>query len=207
MSTTIISGSANAAHASHGGHDMEQGAKHDMKGGNYGRFFAMIGTSTAVMYVLMYLNTYSLDHVWFSETRLFMAFYMGAAMTVIMLAFMLMMYKDKRVNALIFGGSLVVFALALWLVRSQVTVGDQLWMKAMIPHHSIAIMTSERANIDDERVRTLANDIILAQRREIKEMEWLIEDIKANGKATTEAEAEARKVPEFEVSLKGGGPE
>jgi len=95
-----------------------------------------------------------MDHVFFSETRTYMALVMGATMAVIMLAFMLSMYTNKHVNTAIFAGSVVVFALALWLVRSQATVDDISWMKAMIPHHSIAILTSERARISDPRVRT-----------------------------------------------------
>ena len=79
----------------------------------------------------------------------------------------------------IFGGSLMVFALSLWLVRSQRTVDDVAWMKAMIPHHSIAILTSERAQIKDPRVRKLADEIIEAQRREISEMKALIKDLEA----------------------------
>lgn len=169
--------------------------------GNYGLFFAMIGTSTLVMLGLMYLNSYQFSHVRFSETRTYMAIYMGAAMAIIMLGFMLNMYKNKKANLTIFGGSALVFIAALFLVRSQVTVQDEAWMKAMIPHHSIAIMTSERAEIDDVRVKALANDIIKAQRREIKEMEWLINDIKENGTAATEVEAAARPMPEFEGKL------
>jgi uncharacterized protein (DUF305 family) len=150
---------------------------------------------------LMYLNSYQFSHVRFSETRTYMAIYMGAAMAIIMLGFMLNMYKNKKANMAIFAGSLIVFAASLFLVRSQVTVQDNAWMKAMIPHHSIAIMTSERAEIDDVRVKALANEIIKAQRREIKEMEWLINDIKENGTAATEAEAAARPMPEFEGKL------
>ncbi|MEH6490295.1 DUF305 domain-containing protein [Hyphomonas oceanitis] len=148
---------------------------------HYWKFAAMIATSTIVMFGLMYLNTYALDHVWFSETRLYMAFVMGASMAVIMLGFMLNMYRNSKINIAIFAGSLVVFAASLWLVRSQATVDDTAWMKAMIPHHSIAILTSERANIRDPRVRDLADRIIAAQRAEISEMEALIADIKADG--------------------------
>ena len=144
---------------------------------SYGRFFAMIATSTVVMFILMYSTIYTLDHVWWSDTKAFMAIYMGATMAIIMLAFMLKMYDNKKVNLAIFGGSAVLFALGLWLAQSQETVQDVDWMKAMIPHHSIAIMTSERANISDPRVRRLADDIILAQRREIAEMEALIGDL------------------------------
>lgn len=164
----------------------------------YTRFIAMISTSTLVMFGLMYLNSYALDHVFFSETRTWMALYMGGAMAIVMLLFMLGMYQDKRKNALILGGAAILFAGSLYLVRSQDTISDQAWQKAMIPHHSIAILTSERAHIEDKRVRELADSIIRAQRREIKEMKWLIKDIEKNGKATTEAEAAARPVPKFE---------
>ena len=116
---------------------------------SYARFGAMIATSTIVMFGLMYLNTYELDHVFFSQTRGWMALVMGATMAVIMLGFMLRMYADKRANLAIVGGAVIVFAAALWLVRSQATVDDVSYMKAMIPHHSIAIMTSERAHIRD----------------------------------------------------------
>lgn len=145
----------------------------------YTRFAAMIATSTVVMFGLMYLNTYQLDHVYFSETRAYMALYMGAAMAVIMLAFMLGMHKNKKANLAIFAGSIAVFAGALWLVRSQQTVDDVSWMKAMIPHHSIAILTSGRAKIKDPRVRKLADGIIEAQRKEIAEMKSLIKDIES----------------------------
>lgn len=144
---------------------------------SYKRFFAMIGTSTVVMFVLMYLNTYAFEHIYYSETRLYMAILMGATMAVVMLAFMLGMYKKTSVNIAIFGGAIAVFALSLWLVRSQAPIGQVAYMKAMIPHHSIAIMTSERARITDPRVRELADSIIEAQRREIAEMRYLIEDL------------------------------
>ena len=134
---------------------------------SYFRFLAMIATSTIVMFGLMYLNTYAIDHVLFSETRAYAALYMGATMAIIMLAFMLGMYTNRRANIAIVIGAMIVFAGALFLVRSQTTVGDVSYMRAMIPHHSIAIMTSERANIDDPRVRHLADEIIEAQKREI----------------------------------------
>lgn len=145
----------------------------------YPKFFAMIITSTIVMFGLMYLNTYQLDHIYFSETRAYMALVMGATMAVIMLVFMLGMYANRAANAAILIGSVVVFAAALWLVRSQATVDEVSWMKAMIPHHSIAILTSERAHISDPRVRKLADGIIEAQRREIGEMKALIKDLES----------------------------
>jgi hypothetical protein len=149
----------------------------------YTKFAAMIATSTLVMFGLMYLNTYTMDHLFFSQTRAWMAVVMGASMAVVMLLFMLGMYEDKKRNAFILLGSVAAFAVALWLVRSQQTVDDVSWMKAMIPHHSIAILTSERAQITDPRVRELADSIIEAQRREIDEMKDLIIELESGARA------------------------
>jgi len=145
----------------------------------YARFATMILASTAVMFVLMYLNNYALDQIYFSETRFYMALVMGASMAVVMLLFMWGMYQDKRLNAVILAVAVVTFSGSLWLVRSQSTIEDVSWMKAMIPHHSIAILTSSRANISDPRVRRLADDIIAAQKREIAQMQQLIEELES----------------------------
>jgi len=143
------------------------------------RFVGMIATSTVAMYGLMYLNTYAWEHVFWSETRAWMALVMGATMSVIMLGFMWGMYERTFLNLAIVGGSIAVFALSLWLVRSQATVDDVEYMKAMIPHHSIAILTSKRAQISDPRVRKLADEIIDAQEREIAQMKYLAADLEA----------------------------
>jgi hypothetical protein len=151
--------------------------EHGMK--PYLRFLAMIATGTVVMYGLTYLNTFESGHVFVSETRIYMALLMGAAMAVVMLGFMRAMYTNARANVAIVGGSILIFCAALWLVRSQTTVDDVSYMKAMIPHHSIAILTSERARITDPRVRDLADRIIKAQRQEIDEMKTLIAALEA----------------------------
>ena len=153
-----------------------QGNMNHQQGMNpYVKFTLMILTSTIVMFIMMYFNTYQLDHVYFSETRAYMALYMGAVMAIIMLAFMSNMYKKTKINLLVYGISVVMFAVGLWGVRSQATVDQVDWMQAMIPHHSIAILTSSRADIEDPRVRDLADGIIEAQKREIGEMQALLE--------------------------------
>lgn len=102
---------------------------------------------------------------------------MGGIMTAVMMLFMWHMYPNKRANAGIIAIAAALFFAGLGLVRSQATVDDVAYMRAMIPHHSIAILTSGRAKIKDERVRKLANGIIEAQKREIKEMKDLILDL------------------------------
>jgi hypothetical protein len=144
---------------------------------SYLKFGAMIAVSTTVMFGLMYLNTYALDHLWYSQTRTWMALIMGAAMAILMLGFMFTMYRSTKVNVAIIAAAFLIFAGALWLVRSQRTVGDVAYMKAMIPHHSIAVLTSERAHIRDPRVRKLADEIIRNQMEEIAQMKKLIADL------------------------------
>lgn len=144
---------------------------------SYATFLTMITVSTAVMLLLMYLNTYALNHVYWSETRFYMALLMGASMAVVMLTFMRHMYAETRLNAAIYIGSFLLFVAALALVRSQWTIGDRAYMKAMIPHHSIAVLTSRRAHITDPRVRKLADTIIETQLREISEMKELLADL------------------------------
>jgi uncharacterized protein (DUF305 family) len=189
-------------HDQHGrsAQDHEQHKKHERK--MYLIFAGMIATSTVTMFLLTYTNAFTWAHMTFSEERVYMALLMGSAMAIIMLGFMWgMMYKNVRVNLAIIAGALVLGLTALWLSRSQTLVDDQAYMNGMIPHHSIAILTSERADIDDVRVRELADEIIEAQRKEIAEMKWLVDDIESNGVVTTDQEAEQRPVPEF-----GGTP-
>ena len=177
----------------------EQHKKHERR--MYLIFAAMITTSTVTMFLLTYTNAFTWSHMTFSEERVYMAILMGSAMALIMLGFMWgMMYKNVKVNVAIVVVALVVGGSALWLSRSQTLVQDEAYMKGMIPHHSIAILTSERSEIADVRVRKLADEIIKAQRIEIAEMKWLIEDIEKNGAATTEEEAKQRPVPDFEAS-------
>lgn len=146
-----------------------------------GRFAAMIATSSVIMFFLMYQLVYSTDHATFSLNRLLSSLIMGAAMTIVMLAFMWRLYEGQALKI----GVLVAAALAalglLAANRSQALVGDMAFMQAMIPHHSIAINNARKARISDPRVRQLADEIIARQVREIAEMKALIRDIQVNG--------------------------
>ena len=171
---------------------------HDTK--MYLRFAAMISTAMVVMYWVMFVSSWEWSHIRFSESRVFMALTMGGTMGLVMLAWMLNMYKNMKGNIAIVAASLLLLGGAVFLDRSQTTVQDIAWMKAMIPHHSLAITRSERAEITDVRVCQLAVAISEAQRREIDEMDWLIEDIERNGEAETLEEARERPVPDFAAS-------
>ena len=153
---------------------MENSTQHS-KSNSYTTFILMLCASFVAMYITMYLNTYELDHVYFSLTRFYMSCLGISAMAIIMWLFMRKMYQNKQKNIAIIVGSVGLFFAALGLVRTQSPIiGDVLWMKAMIPHHSIAILTSERADIKDPEVKKLANSIITAQKKEILEMKAMI---------------------------------
>lgn len=145
----------------------------------YNRFAAMIAVSTLMMFGLMYLNVYAFEHIFFSQMRMWMASLMGAAMAIVMMGFMWSMYENRRRNTAILVVAAAIFGVSLWLARSQETVADTDYMRAMIPHHSIAILASERAHISDPQVRKLADDIIRSQRREISEMKEHIRRLEA----------------------------
>ncbi len=158
-------------------HEMNQNKE---RIGPYTRLVLMLSGSFIAMYITMYFNTYETGHVYFSLTRFYMACLGISAMAVIMLLFMLNMYKNKKKNIAVILGSLILFTSALTLVRSQTPIGDVLYMEAMIPHHSIAILTSKRADIKDPEVRKLADDIIKAQEKEIAEMKAFIKRLQSD---------------------------
>lgn len=164
----------------------------------YLRFAAMILTAMVVMYFVMFTGSWEWSHVRFSQSRVFMTLTMGGTMGLIMLGWMLGMYKSWKANIAVIVASVVLIGGGIALDRSQITVNDTAFMRAMIPHHSLAITRAERFQNQDVRVCDLAVEISEAQRREILEMDWLIEDIEQNGVAKTREEAESRAVPEFQ---------
>jgi len=177
--------------------DNDERQSHHMRN-MYLRFGAMILTGMVVMYFVMFIGSWEWSHVRWSESRMFMALAMGGTMGLIMLAWMLNMYRNTKANVAVVVVSLLLLGGGAFLDRTQTTVQDSAFMSGMIPHHSLAITRSERAELADVRVCELALEISEAQRREIFEMEWLIQDIDRNGVAATPQEAQARPIPDYE---------
>ena len=142
---------------------------------SYKKFALTLGVSFLIMYAVMFLNVIEIKHYHTSVSRIYMALLMVASMAVVMMAMMGNMYPNKKTNMGIMLSGVVLFTVVLFALRTQTPIGDVQYMKAMIPHHSSAILTSERANIKDPEVKKLANDIILAQRKEISEMEAMLD--------------------------------
>ena len=179
-----------SAHGSGNGHS-------DMQPKMYLKFGAMILTAMVVMYAAMFVSSWEWGHVRLSESRIFMTLTMGGSMGLVMLAWMLNMFRHTLANTIVVVASVLLLAAGIFLDRSQTTVADVDFMQAMIPHHSMAITRAERFEVADVRVCELAVQISEAQRREILEMDWLIEDIRSNGPASSPEEAAARPLPDF----------
>ncbi|MHB0859028.1 MAG: DUF305 domain-containing protein [Anaerolineae bacterium] len=164
---------------------MESQKQKQMMGMSWGRFAAMIATSTFIMFFLMYQLIYTLDHATFSVNRLVASLVMGCVMTIVMLGYMWSMYKGMgtKIAVLVVAGLAGIILLAV--NRSQAVVDDTSFMRSMIPHHSIAINNARKASISDPRVRELADEIIESQVREIAVMKLLLEDIARNGEQGT----------------------
>jgi hypothetical protein len=168
---------------------------------SYRSLAAVVLTSMVAIYLLSYTDVVDLSHIVYSEERLYMTLLMGAAVAIIMVAFMWgTTLTNRRVNLAVVVAAAVVGLLALWLARSQSLVDDQSYMRSMIPHQSSSVLTSERAGIEDIRVRALADQIIEEQRQEIATLKWLVGDIKNAGLATTVEEAEQRPVPDLSTT-------
>lgn len=154
----------------------------DATGMGWARFAAMIATSTVIMFFLMYQLVHSWDHATFSFTRLVSSLVMGCVMTAVMLAFMWRMYRPQPVKVAVLALSVLAGLGLLAVNRSQALIGDADFLAGMIPHHSIAINNSLRADIRDPRVRYLADRITRDQVKEIAEMKMLLRDIEGHGR-------------------------
>lgn len=125
----------------------------------------------------MFLNVDEANHIYLSTTRTYMALLMVSPMAVVMMLMMSKMYPTKKVNTGIILGGIVLFSMVLAGLRTQTPIGDVQYMKAMIPHHSSAIMVSKHANIQDPEVKKLSEGIIASQEKEIAEMKALLEKL------------------------------
>lgn len=150
-----------------------------MKNKNYIKFAAMMAVSFVIMYAVMFLNADLFEHIMLSTTRTYMTILMIAPMAISMMLFMWGMYENKKVNFMILGAALIIFIGTLTMLRNQTMITDVQWMKAMIPHHSSAIMVSQKAHLQDPEAQKLAQDIIEAQKREIAQMQAMIERLEA----------------------------
>lgn len=140
--------------------------------------YAKLALALTINAVLMFFITYSmlasLDHFYFTINRVYMSLMMVAPMAIVMLVVMRSMYSNLKLNAALIAGFALLFVGTYFFARYQVLVGDEEFLRAMIPHHSSAILMCEEASISDPEIQSLCSEIIAAQEREIAEMKELL---------------------------------
>ncbi|CAM3783116.1 DUF305 domain-containing protein [Flavobacterium gelidilacus] len=152
---------------------MEENNMHTKKN-PYIKFAIIMAVSFVIMYSVMFLNVETFSHIFNSITRFYMTTLMITTMAISMLLFMWKMYPNRKINFGIIAFAAVSFFGTLYLLRTQTFITDIQYMKAMIPHHSSAIMTSSNVDFKDPELKKLAEDIIIAQEKEINQMKEMI---------------------------------
>lgn len=159
----------------HGSEHHPKGYAGGSQGGDaYRSFFIQLGLSAIAMFFAMYAMIATFEHFVFNLNNVYMTLLMVAPMAVIMLLLMRDMYKDKRLNAIVLASSVAVFIAALLGIRTQTPIGDAELLRAMIPHHSGAILMCEQADLSDPKVQSLCRTIVESQRKEIADMQAML---------------------------------
>ena len=154
---------------------MKQGNARAGHQGHYGRLMVELAIDFVIMYLVMYTMIRSLDHFYLNINNVWMTLMMVTPMALVMLAAMRSMFPSRKRNLLVITGALVVFGVSFYGMRTQAAVGDEQFLKSMIPHHSGAILMCQEASITDPEIEALCREIVVSQRREIAEMAAILE--------------------------------
>ncbi|MBY0406334.1 MAG: DUF305 domain-containing protein [Rickettsiales bacterium] len=127
-----------------------------------------------IMFFFMYAMIDNFSHLYLNTNNLYMTLMMLAPMALIMLFAMRMMYPNKKLNLALYVGFTVVFILSTYGMRAQAFVGDKQFLRAMIPHHAGAILMCQQATITDSEIKSLCQEIVEGQQREISQMQAIL---------------------------------
>lgn len=155
------------AHGSMGGMDMA-------KSSTYGIFFLNLAASAVVMYFVMYTMINSIDELYNNINNVYMTMMMVASMAILMLWMMKSMFPDRKINLLLYIGFAVLFAVGFGGMRTQALVGDRQFLRAMIPHHSGAVLMCQRSKVHDPEILSLCTGIVASQKQEIGQMKAIL---------------------------------
>jgi uncharacterized protein (DUF305 family) len=150
-------------------HDMHAHDAH-RSSANYLRLGGELAFDFAVMYLAMYTMIATLEHFRFNLNNVYMTLMMVSPMAIVMVWSMRSMFPSRRVNLSIVAAAVAVFIASFAAMRTQAAVGDGEFLRAMIPHHSGAILMCEKAKLNDPEIVALCRDIVQSQAKEIEQM-------------------------------------
>ena len=159
-------------------HNTTNQKDHGMHQMHYRKLIIMAVLSFIAMYILMYSMVHTFNDVFLNVNQFYMAGLMAMPMVIIEIVLMSSMYKNKKLNAVIIGISVLLLFLFFFLIRQQTGVSDKQFLKSMIPHHSGAILMCEQADLNDPELKTLCEEIKLSQQKEIDQMKTKLADLK-----------------------------
>ena len=139
------------------------------------RLAVMTVVGFVAMYLLMFTMIDSGGDFFQNLNMAYMAGSMTAAMVVIELIVMSVMYKNAKLRNLLIGVSAVLLVVTVLCTRYQTGIGDVGFLRSMIPHHSGAILMCREAAITDPELVKLCGEITESQRREIDQMNRILE--------------------------------
>ena len=142
--------------------------------------YVKLGLSLALSYVIMYASGFARTDRWsnvlLNLNQAYMAGLMVAPMALVMLFTMRHMFKHTKLNVGLAVASAALTVLFWALIRQQAGVGNEAFLRSMIPHHAAAILVCDEADLTDPRIQRLCREIVAAQEREIAEMKGYLAD-------------------------------
>lgn len=152
-------------HTSHAGQSSARGL------GPYRSLYLELAIDFVIMYLVVYTMIATLGHFYLNLNNVYMTLMMVAPMAVLMLIFMRSMYPSRKTSLIIGAVAVAVFAGSFAGMRTQAFVGDDEFLRSMIPHHSGAILMCEQASLTDPEIIALCDGIVRGQQEEIAQNE------------------------------------
>ena len=143
--------------------------------GSYKGLTIELAIDFVIMYFVMYTMIASLNHLYLNINNVYMTLMMVTPMAIVMLVAMRSMFPSKRVNMGIVVGAIIVFVASFIAMRTQAAVGDEQFLRSMIPHHSGAILMCEQSAITDPELAALCEEIVKSQKAEIEQMQRILQ--------------------------------
>ncbi|HXV98831.1 MAG TPA: DUF305 domain-containing protein [Anaerolineae bacterium] len=140
----------------------------------YKKLAIAISINAVIMFLITYAMIDKFDHLYLNINRVYMSLMMVAPMVIIMLLVMRSMYENKKLNYILIAAFSGLFILCFSLARTQTPVGNEQFLRSMIPHHSSAILMCQEAEITDLEIIELCEQIVKSQEEEITQMKAIL---------------------------------
>jgi uncharacterized protein (DUF305 family) len=141
---------------------------------HYGMLGLNLGLSAVIMYLVMFTMIDSTGEFYNNIDNVYMTLMMVSPMAILMLLMMGSMYRNRALNLVLYAAFAAIFILSFVGMRTQALVGDDQFLRAMIPHHSGAILMCREARISDPEIAALCARIRQSQKEEIDQMKAVL---------------------------------